>query len=190
MSRGDWTERLLNAKDRAQQRVLLEAHRDEVTLAFFQELKSRSDALALEEPARALEIAEVANVAASLVDIPLGEALAYWARGNALLCLEEHERALDDYGLACERYREQDREDHRLEIARLQTNMVTVLKSLGRYAEALELAEEARTTLEPWPESRYMATLEMNAAVSRGAGSLRARTGTHGRTGTQGSTQI
>lgn len=158
----DWMERLLSMRDRQRQRALLETHQADLTPEFFEEIKARSDALALEEPRRALEIAEVATLAASFAAFPLGDALAHWARGNALLCLEQHERALDDYDRALTCYQEQGQDEHRLEIARLQTNMVAVLKSLGRYTDALALADAARITLEPWGQSRYMATLEMN----------------------------
>ncbi len=156
-------DQLLALHNAEEQRKFLDAHRTELTPQFFEALKAHSDAQALREPNRALEIVEVATMAASLVADPLGNALTHWAGGNVFLCLEQHEQALQHYGTACERYREADESTYRLEIARLQTNMVAVLKSLGRYREGLSLANEARAALAPWPMSRYMAVLEMNA---------------------------
>jgi CHAT domain-containing protein len=77
-----------------------------------------------------------------------------------LVHLGKYEQALREYGQACAAYVEQ--EEDKLAVARLRTNMVAVLKNLGRYEEALELASVARENLQPWGQSRYLATLEMN----------------------------
>lgn len=144
-----------------ERRAFLRDHREELDSGCFAELKARSDALLLEQPQRALEVAEVALQAASCASTPLAEAVGRWARGNALVYLGQYEQALEDYSQACAIYGEQEDED-KLAVARLQTNMVGVLKNLGRYDEALELADTARDTLKPWGQSRYLATLEMN----------------------------
>jgi len=160
VSIGDLIDRLLSITDEREQRAFLQDHRDELSAGCFAELKTRSDALLLERPSQALGIAEVALRAASFASTPLAEAVARWARGNALLHLGQYEQALEDYGWACAMYNEQD--DDKLAVARLQTNIIGVLKNLGRYDEALKLADAARDTLKPWGQSRYMATLEMN----------------------------
>ena len=160
MSDGELVERLLSTADEAELRAFLREHRERLDLGCFAELKARSDALLLEQPRRALEIAEAACKAASFASTPLAEALVRWARGNALVYLGQYERALGDYNRACAIYSEQGKDE--LAVARLQTNMVSVLKNLGRYDEALELGDTARETLRPWRNSRYMATLEMN----------------------------
>jgi len=153
-------ERLLNTTDKRERRAFLRDHRGELDSGCFAELKVRSDALLLEQPRQALEVAEVALQAASFASTPLAEAVARWARGNALVYLGQYEQALEDYSRACAIYSEQGEDE--LAVARLQTNMVGVLKNLGRYDEALEMADAARDTLKPWGQSRYMATLEMN----------------------------
>lgn len=153
-------DRLLSIMEERERRDFLEEHREELILGCFEEFKTRSDALLLEQPSRVLEIAEVALQAASFSSAPLAEAVARWARGNALVHLGEYEQALEEYDRACAAYSEEG--EDKLAVARLQTNMVTVLKNLGRYEEALELADVARENLQPWDQSRYLATLEMN----------------------------
>jgi CHAT domain-containing protein len=162
MNPQDFLDRLLALPNTERQRAWLQTQTDTLTLEHFESFKARSDSLALEHPRRALEIAEAALLAASLADLPLEAAVAHWARGNAWLCMGEYQHAYADYEQACNGYQAQDRERYRLEIARLQTNMIEALKNLGRYEAALSLAETARETLQPWAESRYMATLEMN----------------------------
>jgi CHAT domain-containing protein len=149
---------LLSITDGKEQQAFLRDHRDDLGLECFTELKARSDALLLEQPQRALEIAEVAMQAASFASLPLAAAIAGWARGNAWVYLGQFEQALEDYGRACAIYGEQDS----LAVARLHTNMVGVLTNLGRYGKALALADAARGALQPWGQSRYLATLEMN----------------------------
>ena len=153
-------DQLVGTVDHGEQQAFLYHHREELNSEFHAGLKTRSDALLLEQPGRALEIAEVALRAASISSTPSAEAVAKWARGNALVCLGQHERALRDYSQACTIYAAQDKD--RLAVARLQANMVTVLKNLGRYDEGLELADIARDALQPWGQSRYLAMLEMN----------------------------
>ncbi len=162
MNPQDFLDRLLALPNTERQRAWLQTKADTLTPEHFEAFKARSDSLALEHPRRALEIAEAALLAASAADLPLAAALAHWARGNAWLCMGEYQHAFADYEQACNGYQNQDSERYRLEIARLQTNMIEALKNLGRYEAALALAETARETLQPWAESRYMATLEMN----------------------------
>lgn len=158
----DFLDRLLALPGTARQREWLKTQSDTLTLEHFEVFKARSDSLALEHPSRALEIAEAALLAASLVNLPRAAALAHWARGNAWLCLGEYQNAFSDYAQARGHYEAQDSDAYRLEIARLQTNMIEALKNLGYYEEALALAQTVRQTLQLWAESRYMATLEMN----------------------------
>lgn len=155
----DLVDRLVSITDGEEREAFLKRHRDDLGQECFTELKMRSDGLLMEQPQRAVEIAEVALRAASFASTPLAAAIARWARGNAWVYLGEFAQALEDYAQACTIYGEQDR----LILARLHTNMVGVLTNLGRYEEALELADTARDALQPWGQSRYLATLEMNA---------------------------
>jgi CHAT domain-containing protein len=156
----DLAEQLLSIPNEDSRRVFLGNQREELGLECFEKLKTCSDSLLLEQPGRALEIAEVALQAASFASTPLAKAVAWWARGNALVHLGQYERALRDYSKACAI--QSERGEDELAVARLQTNMVGVLKNLGRYKEALDLADGARDALRPWGQSRYLATLEMN----------------------------
>ena len=138
----------------------LDAHRYQLTVDCFEEAKAQSDALLMQQPDKSLDIAEAALQAASFSSAPLTEALARWAQGNALAYLGRYAQALDAYTQAyivCDEHSQEQ-----LMVARLQSNMVAMLNNLGRYQEALDMADVARRALQPWAQTRYMATLEMN----------------------------
>ncbi len=139
--------------------AFLNTHQAAISRAFFEELKAHSDRRALESPTEALELVECVRKAADAVRDPLAAALAFWAQGNALLCLGRYEEALACYQSAIPPYQGAD---DALPVGRLQTNVAGVLKNLGRYEEALSAAGQAWEILQPWEESRYMAALEMN----------------------------
>ncbi|HHE71900.1 MAG TPA: hypothetical protein ENL34_06440, partial [Chloroflexi bacterium] len=94
----------MNTTDKRERRAFLRDHRGELDSGCFAELKVCSDALLLEQPRQALEVAEVALQAASFASTPLAEAVARWARGNALVYLGRYEQALEDYSRACAIY--------------------------------------------------------------------------------------
>lgn len=150
----------LEIADEEERRAFLLTLDLDLPLEFFLEMKARSDTLLLKQPEKALAIAEAALQATSFACTPLAEAVVKWSRGNALFYLGRFERALDDYSRACATYDELG--EDRLAVARLQANMVFVLTNLGRYDEALNLAKTAREALQPWGQSKYLATLEMN----------------------------
>ncbi|MEJ5312352.1 MAG: CHAT domain-containing tetratricopeptide repeat protein [Anaerolineae bacterium] len=162
MNRTELWEHFLDLPDDAEQRAWLMAQAAPLPLEFFDKLKAQADALLLETPKRSLEIAEAALLAASFAATPLAKALAYWTRGNAYIYLADYAPALADYEQAIQIYRILDPTTYSLEIARLQINMISPLKNLGRYGEAVTLAETVRNALQPWAISPYMATLEMN----------------------------
>ena len=131
-------------------------------ITFFAALKSHIDRLALQKPRQALALAEAAVQAAFFVTAPEADALVVWGRGNAYLCLGEYAAARADYEAAHAVYAQLDTSDARLCAARLQINLVGVLKNLGRYEAALEAAAQARAGLHPAEHLRYLATLDMN----------------------------
>ncbi|HNT73522.1 MAG TPA: CHAT domain-containing protein [Anaerolineae bacterium] len=154
-------ESFLSLPTGAAQDAWLAAQPAPLPLEFFEKLKTHTDALLLETPQTALQIAEAVCHAASFAATPLASALACWARGNVYIHLAEYTSALTDYTQAIQVYQALPA-SYPLEIARLQVNMITPLKNLGRYAEALTLADAARNGLQPWGGSPAMATLEMN----------------------------
>ena len=136
--------------------------REALDITFFEALKAQIDRLALQKPRQALALAEAAVQAAFFVAAPEADALVAWGRGNAYLCLGEYAAARADYEAAHAVYAQLDTSDARLSAARLQVNLVGVLKNLGRYKAALEAAAQARAGLHPAEHLRYLATLEMN----------------------------
>ncbi len=134
-----------------------------MTLAHVEALKARSDALLRVNPAQALAIAEVADLAASFCAHPLAQALAQWARANVLSYQGDYETCLALYQAAQAGYAQHGTAE---EVARLQSNQVAVLNYLGRCEEALALAAQVRSHLEPLGPTRYLASLEMNAGFA------------------------
>ncbi len=162
-------ERLLAITEEADRRRFLRAHPSSLTYAVIEALKSRSDGLLMQDPDRALQIASLAREAAALSEDPLAEGLALWAYGNAVFFFKgDFRTALITYQEARAIYAAAD---CALEVARLLTNQVAVLRNLADYDEALATAAQARFYLEPLGPTRYLATLEMNVgAVQRHRG--------------------
>ena len=147
----------------AERRAWLAAHRPADPAALVQAIKSYGDQFLFSDPARALNVAVIAqDVAGSLVD-PLAQAWADWALGNAQIYSGEYGACLARYGAAAAVFSARALP---LEAARLRANMVFALTNLGRYAEALTLADATRTELEPYGPTRFLATLEQNTGIA------------------------
>jgi CHAT domain-containing protein/tetratricopeptide (TPR) repeat protein len=151
----------------AECRAWLESHREVIDLAFIEALKVHAEEYRLRDTPRALEIAGLAQEAASLAEDPDPRlaALASWTMGNVLMYAADFRGCAEAYRAAEPAYAA--RGDH-LSVARLQTNRVFALTNLGRQQEALELAEKGRRGLlaAGQENSRFMAVLDMNVGVA------------------------
>lgn len=155
-------DQLIAAADRA---ARIDSLRPQLGLETIAALKQRVDLVKLRNARRALEIAQVARMAADAIADPAATGLARWAEGNALYHLSRYHEALESYRLAEGFYREPGQT---LEITRLRINQVAVLQDLGAFAEALETADLARAAcarIGP-PARRFLALLEMNSGAA------------------------
>lgn len=128
-------------------------------------LKRRVDDAKLRNAHHALQIAEVAQAVATHSTLPEAQALALWARGNALYHLSRYQEALTCYQRAESLYAEQGKS---LEVAGLQLNQVAVLQDMSDFQTALSLAAQARAICQEVgaPAQRYLAILEMNVGAA------------------------
>jgi tetratricopeptide (TPR) repeat protein len=162
-----WVADLLALPGGAERQAWLESHREAIDLACIEALKAQAEACRLQDTPRALEIAGLAQEAASLAEDPDPRlaALASWARGNVLMYTADFRGCAEAYRAAEPAYAACGDE---LSVARLQTNRVFALTNLGRQQEALDLAEKARRGLlaAGQENSRFMAVLDMNVGVA------------------------
>jgi len=152
---------LLELRPQDRRAALLTLHRFDLSLQVIVLLKGRVDQEKLRNAADALALADLACAIAPHVQEPTADALARWARGNALHHLSRHPEALECYQVA-----QALGERHRpgLEVSRLQINQVAALQAMGDCQAALELAESARAGCEPFSADGepFPAILEMN----------------------------
>lgn len=111
------------------------------------------------EPRRALEIAELATLAAESSPDSLHRARAEWVRGHALAGLLRNGEALQCYEGAAREYARQGR---RGDVARVGIGRVNALTYLGRYREALRVGEEARAVLLGTGQAAAAARMDLN----------------------------
>lgn len=147
----------------AERRAWLQAHRPADAPALVQAIKTYGDRFLLSDPLQALNLAIIAQDVAAAVANPLAQAWADWALGNAQIYSGEYAACLTRYGAAAAVF---SASDMPLEAARLRANMVFALTNLGRYSEALSLADSTRAELEPYGPTRFLATLEQNTGIA------------------------
>lgn len=125
------------------QRLLtaFEETRPLITVAVISTLKQMVDETKHQDPPHALQLAEVAVAAATLLDDPLATALASWAKGTAHVFLFQLQAAHDAYRQAEAIYRQQQ---CWRELVSVQAPLIYVVNALGDPTGALQLANEAR----------------------------------------------
>ena len=153
--------RLVRARDAEERRALLEAY-GPPGVAFFRWLKDRVRQLMEVDTQEALRVAEVGLETAAAVGSAEGMALAWWARGNALLFLGRHDESLTAYSNALSIFTALQRPE---EVAQLQTNCMVPLMRTGRYTEAQEMGHRALEILEGRRETPQMANLLLNLGI-------------------------
>lgn len=128
------------------------------------ELWRMGNELKLQDPARSLEIAEVAMAAAAHIAEPRATALAQWAKGTALLYLYHPADSLVHYRLAKRLFIQLNLP---LETTQIQTPMIYALNAIGDPDAALALADKARqSTVSLGDEGlKLLANIEMNVGI-------------------------
>lgn len=137
----------------------LAENRPGLNAGFFAALESAAERLRLENPRRALQIADSALQAAVFVGEEAPQASALRIKGNLLIQLGEYAESIACYAAARQI---RARRGETLEIGRLQVGWTAALKNLDRPAEALELALATRPLLAAHQKWDWLANLEMN----------------------------
>ncbi len=166
MTPADLTQALLAASDRQTRLALLEEQRGGTDFAGYiasaEGLKAEADRVRLKNPNDALRVASVLADLAEWTAIPRCQALAVWARANALLHLGDYPECLRLYAEAA---RLLPLDQYRIDAARLTSNRATILSNLGRYPDALQAAQSAVAILQPDGASPYLASALMGRGV-------------------------
>lgn len=122
--------------------------------------KQEVDRLIRSDAREALVVAELAESLSRLSADPAARGLGARTKAMALHVLSSYAEAVEYYEKAGRLYREAGRE---VEMARVERAMVDALIYLGRYDEAIRLADEARQVFVRHDENLLLAQLESNA---------------------------
>lgn len=158
-----FTQQLYWTEDKTEQRRLLVENRRQISSALMIAIKARVDEANLRAPQEALQMAEVALLAAEVASNDLCRALALWTKAHPFMNLEQYAEGLTlcDEALAlCHRT------GHEWEAARVQVSRMWALINLGRFNEALQLSKSVRPVLKKHEDLMFLARLHMNAGVA------------------------
>jgi len=142
----------------------LEELRSHLTIDLIAHLKKRVDEEKLKDAHLALRLATLAQSLVAYISEPEAEALAYWAKGTALMHLSHYQEALGCYQSAVAIYVAQEQ---KVALVGIQAPMVEALRALGDHHAALALAEKTRQiclTLGS-PAQPSLGYLEMNVGI-------------------------
>ncbi|MGB0383920.1 MAG: CHAT domain-containing protein [Ardenticatenaceae bacterium] len=157
-------ERLLAQYEQPDFELLLEELRPHLTVDLIAHLKKRVDEEKLKDAHLALRIATLAQALVPQISEPEAEALAYWAKGTALMHLSRYREALGCYQSAVAIYVAQEQ---KVALVGIQAPMVEALRALGDHHAALALAEKTREICLRLgsPAQRTLGYLEMNVGI-------------------------
>lgn len=167
-------ERLLTEYEQPDFDRLVEELRPHLTVDLIAHLKKRVDEEKLKDAQFALRIATLAQSLVPYISEPEAEALAYWAKGTALLHLSRYQEAVACCYSAAAIYQAQGQ---LLPLLGVQTSIVVALRNLGDHQAvfALELEVRARAKALGEPAQPYLGALEISlGAIYRQLGNLEA----------------
>lgn len=152
-------EAVVNARDSAARRALLEDQPQDVRRTLVWALKDRADRLERDDARQALAVACIAGEVADLGADPASRAAAIWGQANAHASLGEYQVAAQLYERAAQYFYEADLP---LEAARTRIGHIDALMYLGRYESARALAESALRVFGDHGDEVALAKIEMN----------------------------
>lgn len=163
MESNGWVEQLLELPDVVTQKQFMEQHVPLLDDQVADALKAHADQFLREDLKRSLQTADLLCHMANVTGSSPYRALGLLAEANARsIGLGEYEMGVELYDEAAEIYRKQDR---LIDQAKSQIGKVGSLGNLGRYEEALEVAQWANDILVAYSEKRPQATLMLNMGV-------------------------
>ncbi len=136
--------------------------KEHLTLDVLNAIRQQSAAELQRNVPRALALSQVVDAVANVIDTPAAQALANWARGNAMNHLNRYQESDTCYQEAELYFTESD---DLLSLAAIQVNRALVLRNLGEYPQALIRAAQAKETCAQVGEAadRYLGTLFLNS---------------------------
>ncbi|GAB4528556.1 MAG: tetratricopeptide repeat protein [Anaerolineae bacterium] len=155
----------LQAENPDQRREFLRAHHPAIVDETVQAMKAAVSEHLRQDPRLALELAESILFAASLSGQPMHQAWGWMAKGNVLRFTANYQQAIAAYDEAYDICLSQNQDS---EAARSQIGKIFALSSLGRFNEALDTAQTARTILEKNHEWLAAARVNNVAAIVYG----------------------
>src|SRR5262249_26202955 len=130
---------------------------EQVDYALIERLKKEVDLLIQSDIQQSVKLAEVVHTLSLRIDDPMAHALGLRARAQTLYYIGRYEETIEFQQQAAAIYRSQGKP---VEAARVARSMIDPLILLGRYDEALALADSARETLIAHGEKILLAQLE------------------------------
>ncbi len=154
----DLARALLRAESAQDRQALLSPQEEDFYVQVVGMLKDEVDRERLRDSRAACRAADIAAEVADFAATQRCQALAAWARGNALFHLGDFAESLQLYrqaAVACEA------EGMEVEAARLATNQAYALKNLGQYDQGLQAVETALAILRRHPGSPFLPSVLM-----------------------------
>lgn len=158
MSTTGLLEKLLAAEGEEEQKKLLAEH-EPLEITFFQQLRDHVRKVVEGDAQAAVRVTDLGLAAIEFTQEQEGVAQAWWARGNALLFLGQHDDCLTAYSAAISILDSLGKVE---EVAQLQTNCIPPLMWTGRYAEAQAMGHSALETLKGQGDTGPVANLLLN----------------------------
>jgi CHAT domain-containing protein/tetratricopeptide (TPR) repeat protein len=155
----------LQIEDPDERREFLRTHHSGITDETVQAMKSAVSHRLRQDPRDALNLAECILYAATLSERPMHRAWGWMAKGNVLRFVANYQQAIAAYDEAHDICLSQDQGS---EAARSQIGKIFALSSLGRFHEALDTANKARSILEENNEWLAAARVNNVAAIVYG----------------------
>lgn len=159
MSRDKFIENILSAPDLRARTVLIESHPEFLNLDTVYALKEYADRSERDDARQALTIGQIGAEIAEQLDQDEARALAQWIQANAYDLLNELDAAVECYEQAAKLFRAAGKE---AESARTGIGQMFALMKLGRFEQALTLANAIREVFDNRQDTLALAKVDMN----------------------------
>lgn len=159
MSRDKFIETILSAPDLRARTVLIESHPEFLNLDIVYALKEYADRSERDDARQALTIGQIGAEIAEQLDQDEARALAQWIQANAYDLLNELDSAVECYEQAAKLFRAAGKD---AESARTGIGQMFALMKLGRFEQALSLANAIRDVFDRHQDTLALAKVDMN----------------------------
>jgi CHAT domain-containing protein len=159
MTKDEFIEALISAPDSEARRFLREGSSEWIQTSMVYALKERADRLERDDARQALHIGQIAGELAEYLADDEARAVALWTQANAQDFLADLETAVASYDRSAQFFRAAGKP---LEASRTSIGHLATLMKLGRFDQALALAEAARSVFVEFKDLTSQAKIDMN----------------------------